>query len=179
MQTHVFAYALQIHYVAYAHQHGAIVCPDREKFAILHRSLLLPSLIGAAAALDKLFERHGLIDGFEKLVIAERFEQVVYRIELEAVYGKFRVGGREYHEAEPVERTYEVETVLIGHVDIDEQQIRILPVEHVARLRSAAACSHQFERRGPCYILLYLTQSQRLVVYCNAPNHDSLPVLKG
>ena len=63
----------------------------------------------------------------KRVVMVDRFEQVVDRIEFESLDGVFRISRREDNHRAADERTYELHTAQVGHVDIHENQVDRIP----------------------------------------------------
>ena len=78
---------------------------------------------------------------------AERFEQVVDGIDTEAFDGVFRVGGGEDDERRYGERLDEVHAVEVGHVDVAEDGINRLTVQHVDGFDGTLTLCYQLQER--------------------------------
>lgn len=123
MEPYVFAFAFQINDVADAYQRRFIIGFDRDILPVARggfrgRDVPLCLPIG-----QQFIQR--LRFGYRTVEIgeAERFEQVVDRIEFESLDGVFRICRREDNHRAADERPYELYAAQIGHVDIHENQV--------------------------------------------------------
>ena len=100
-----------------------------------------------------------------KVLQAERLEQIVDGIHLEALDGILRVGRGEHDKGRSLHLLDKLHTVEVGHVDVDEDGIDYLLIHDLLGLQSALAGSHQFEVRYLLYVCGQLAQCQWLIVY--------------
>ena len=127
MEPYVFAFAFQINDVADAYQCRFEVGFDRDVLPVAWsgfrgRSVSLCLPIG-----QQFVQRLRLGCRAAEISEAERFEQVVDRIEFESLEGVFRLSRREDNHRAADERTYELHTAQVGHVDIHENQVDRIP----------------------------------------------------
>ena len=123
MEPYVFAFAFQINDVADAYQRRFIIGFDRDILPVARggfrgRDVPLCLPIG-----QQFVQRLRLGCRAAEISEAERFEQVVDRIEFESLDGVFRICRREDNHRAADERPYELYAAQIGHVDIHENQV--------------------------------------------------------
>ena len=99
-----------------------------------------------------------------KVLQAEGLQQVVNGIDLEALDSIFGVGGGKYDEGRGSQRLDELHAIEVGHVDVAENDVDGLTVEHVDGLEGTLALGCQLKEWHLINIGDELLQGQRLVV---------------
>ena len=161
MHLQILRHALDVAYVGnlYAHhlmlrlQEDILVCLLRLRFSgeRQRRIVVLIAFLYAQS-------------GTTEVVQTERFEQIVYGVNLESVDSILRIGCGKDHKRRRHERAHKVHAVKVGHVDVDEDDVNAFVVDDVARFESTLTLAHERKERNLRHVDCKLLECQRLVV---------------
>ena len=147
VETEVGPHGLDVADVAHAHAHHLVVGLEEDVVGLGERSCLVGGLsvgCGGDGILQLVLAAH-LFGRLAELVHGEGLEQIVHGVGAEAFDGIFAVGRGEHHEGRREEGTHEVEAVEVGHVDVDEDGIDGLVLEHTTGFHGACGGADELE----------------------------------
>ena len=110
----------------------------------------------------------GLLYGSQKLLVADGLEKEIESVHLVTFVGILFEGGGEDDPRGGRHLPREVETIEVGHLDIEEKEIDFQMVERLERLHGVVERGGQFKPLGTCDEVLQHLDGQGLVVYNHA-----------
>ena len=113
-----------------------------------------------------------------KLVKAVGLQQVAHSIGLVALDGIFGIGSREDHNGATgvvlLDRFGKVYAVEVGHVDVEEDSLNLLLLNHLFGFGGTAELAHEFKVGYLLDVGHQFPECQRFIVNCNTFNHSLL-----